>query len=247
LVAGLDLRQFAGVLAHEFGHFTQGFAMRLTYIIRRINGWFARVAYERDAWDVWLERWAEEEEDWRMGLVLACARLGVWFSRLLLKLLMWGGHGIGCFLLRQMEYDADSYQIKVAGSEAFESVVKRLHVLGVTLQFSYHTMRLSWLQHRQLPESFPAFLMRQLQALPFEQQVQMEDTAGLGQTGLFDTHPANGDRIRRARQAGLPGIVELEGPASALFTQFDAVSRQVTKVHYSDDLGLDLRKVNFVG
>ena len=30
LVQGLDLRQFAGVLAHEFGHFAQGGAMRLT-------------------------------------------------------------------------------------------------------------------------------------------------------------------------------------------------------------------------
>ena len=35
LVAGLNLRQFAGVLAHEFGHFSQGAGMRLTYVIRR--------------------------------------------------------------------------------------------------------------------------------------------------------------------------------------------------------------------
>jgi hypothetical protein len=31
----------------------------------------------------------------------------VGFSRLILKLLMFLGHGVGCFLLRQMEYDAD--------------------------------------------------------------------------------------------------------------------------------------------
>src|SRR5207237_10899472 len=41
LVAALSLREFAGVLAHEFGHFTQGFAMRLSYLIRSINAWFA--------------------------------------------------------------------------------------------------------------------------------------------------------------------------------------------------------------
>ncbi|MGV3756780.1 MAG: M48 family metallopeptidase, partial [Verrucomicrobiota bacterium] len=51
LVAGLSAKQLAGVIAHEFGHFTQGFGMRLTYIIRSINAWFARIAYERDAWD----------------------------------------------------------------------------------------------------------------------------------------------------------------------------------------------------
>lgn len=37
LAAGLDMRQFAGVLAHEFGHFAQGAGMRLTYMIRSIN------------------------------------------------------------------------------------------------------------------------------------------------------------------------------------------------------------------
>ena len=34
LVAGMTLRQFTGVLAHEFGHFSQGTGMRLTYVIR---------------------------------------------------------------------------------------------------------------------------------------------------------------------------------------------------------------------
>lgn len=56
LVAGLDMRQFAGVLAHEFGHFSQGVGMRLTYIIRSISHWFTRVVYERDSWDEWLAR-----------------------------------------------------------------------------------------------------------------------------------------------------------------------------------------------
>ncbi len=37
LVAGLSLREFAGVLAHEFGHFSQGAGMRLTYVIRSIS------------------------------------------------------------------------------------------------------------------------------------------------------------------------------------------------------------------
>ncbi|MBT6155735.1 MAG: hypothetical protein HOH82_13845, partial [Planctomycetaceae bacterium] len=32
LVAGMSTRQFAGVLAHEFGHFSQGAGMRLTYV-----------------------------------------------------------------------------------------------------------------------------------------------------------------------------------------------------------------------
>lgn len=56
LVTGMDLRQLTGVLAHELGHFAQGGAMRLTYIVRSINSWFARVIYERDSMDWWLIR-----------------------------------------------------------------------------------------------------------------------------------------------------------------------------------------------
>src|SRR5208282_3052405 len=54
LAAGLTAEEFAGVLAHEFGHFGQGVGMRLTYVVRSINLWFLRVVYQRDSWDVWL-------------------------------------------------------------------------------------------------------------------------------------------------------------------------------------------------
>ena len=55
LLAGLTQREIAGVIAHEFGHFRQGAGMRISYLIRRVNGWFARVVYERDAWDEAIE------------------------------------------------------------------------------------------------------------------------------------------------------------------------------------------------
>ena len=55
LMAGMSLSQFAGVLAHEFGHFAQGTGTRLSWLIRTINQWFARVVYERDAWDARLD------------------------------------------------------------------------------------------------------------------------------------------------------------------------------------------------
>lgn len=244
LVAGLNLREFAGVMAHEFGHFTQGFGMRLSYIIRSINLWFARVVYERDAWDVMLIEWAEEAQDWRIMLVASCARFGVWCSRLLLMLLMFIGHGVSCFLLRQMEYDADSYEIKLAGSEATESTIKRLNVLGEALARSYKEMRSTWNTSKKLPESFPAFLVHQHSKLSEQARTHIEDRVGLARTGLFHSHPSDGDRIRRARQADEPGIFHLELPATVLFANFEVVARQITMLHYNDDLGLDCTAAN---
>ncbi len=245
LVAGMSARQFAGIVAHEFGHFTQGFGMRLTYLIRSINAWFARIAYERDAWDVTLAQWAEEGEDWRIMLIASLARLAVWMSRLILKLLLFIGHGIGCFMLRQMEYDADSYEIKLAGSETFESAAKQLHVLGAALGHSYKEMRVGWNLNKRLPENFPGYLMNHLSKLPPATRAKLEDTAGMGKTSVFDTHPSDGDRIRQARRAGEPGVFDLNAPAAALFTNFDALAKQVTCLHYEDDLGIPLEMVTF--
>ena len=243
LVGSFNMREFAGVIAHEFGHFTQGFGMRLSYIVRSVNGWFARVVYERDAWDVMLEEWATEAEDGRVMLVVNLARLGVWFTRLFLMLLMLIGHGVSCFLLRQMEYDADSYEIKLAGSTVFEETVRRLAVLGEALGKAYKEMRATWNLSRRLPDNFPAYLMRHEGSIPPAVRNRIQDTLGLARTGLFHTHPSDGDRIRRARRAGEPGIFHLDLPASVLFSNFEGASRQITLLHYSEDLGIPCNAV----
>ena len=153
LATGLEMRQFAGVLAHEFGHFAQGAGMRLTYIIRKINFWFARVVYERDEWDLKLEQYAKGG-DWRVLIVLHTARGCVWLSRRILWALMHTGHAISCFMLRQMEYDADSYEAKLAGSDAFEATASRLRVLNAATQVAYQDVRQSWASNR-LPGTCP--------------------------------------------------------------------------------------------
>ncbi|HTL18769.1 MAG TPA: M48 family metallopeptidase, partial [Patescibacteria group bacterium] len=108
LAAGLDIRQFAGVVSHELGHCTQAMAMRLRYVINTIDRWFIRVVYERDTWDEALDEWIESAEDWRASLIVGCVGLGVWASRKVLSLLMLSGHAASCFLSRQMEYHADA-------------------------------------------------------------------------------------------------------------------------------------------
>ncbi len=55
----------------------------------------------------------------------------VWLSRRILWALMQVGHGVSCFMLRQMEYDADRYECQVAGSDAFRETMLRLAELDV--------------------------------------------------------------------------------------------------------------------
>ncbi len=245
LVAGLNMRQFAGVIAHEFGHFTQGFGMRLSYIARSINAWFFRVVYERDQWDVALEEWGRAE-DARVAIVVGIAKLGVWFSRRILQMLMLIGHGISCFMLRQMEYDADYYEIRLAGSEPFEQTFGRLHTLGILSEISYKEMRTSWNLNRRLPDSVPAFLLTKEMEHGETIQGKLKKSMPNSRTQLFDTHPSDADRVRCARLANSPGIFHIERPAAELFSNFPAVSRIVTMIHYQDDLDIPVATANLV-
>lgn len=240
LVANLSARELAGVIAHEFGHFTQGAGMRLSYIIRSINFWFARVAYQRDAWDEALVNWSNEVEDGRVAIIVWAVQISVWFSRLILKLLLFTGHIVSGFMLRQMEYDADAYEIKVAGSEAFESTMRKLSTLGAALQLTYKQIHVTWKKTQQLPDNLSELLRQAHEQLPADVLQKIDDALGLHRTSLFDSHPSSADRIRRARQAGDPGIFHDERPATDLFSSFDHPARFVTLLHYTDDLGIPI-------
>ena len=79
LAATMSVRELTAVLAHEFGHFSQGVGMRFSYLTVVINRWFARVVYERDAWDERLTEWSRES-DVRIAIILvrmsgSCASL----------------------------------------------------------------------------------------------------------------------------------------------------------------------------
>jgi Zn-dependent protease with chaperone function len=244
LAAGLDMRQFAGVLAHEFGHFAQGAGMRLTYVIRKINFWFARVVFERDEWDLKLER-AARGTDWRLAIVLHASRGCVWLTRRILWALMQAGHAISCFMLRQMEYDADSYETKLAGSDAFEQTVSRLPILSVATQVAYEDVRQSWASNR-LPENLPLLIDHKANTLSADIRQKLSNSSESKKTGWFDTHPSDADRVRAARKLNQPGIFRLTEPATALFSNFSAVSKTVTRHQYEKHLELEFTEQNLM-
>lgn len=234
LMAGLTAREFAGVIAHEFGHFTQGLAMRLFYIIENINFWFARVIYERDSWDAYLEEMAETEEAY-LAFMVGFARLGVWFSRRILTLLMLFGRAISCYLSRQMEYNADQFEIRLAGSQAFESTSNRLTELNALHHVAMREMRVSWNLNKRLPNNLPRFILnKQNSEVGGKVQKLLKEDLGFVKTGLFHTHPSNADRVREARLAQAPGIFKLDAPAASLFQNFDAVAGIVTRLTYQE-------------
>jgi hypothetical protein len=240
LVAGLNTRQLAGVLAHEFGHFSQGFGMRLTYLIRSLNMWFMRVVYQRDAADDWL-RESASEADVRLGWVLYLAMGGVWLSRRVLWALMYVGHFFGSYLLRQMEFDADRFETRLAGSGAFEQTARQLHALNVAAQGAYADLR-EFYREGRLGDDLPRLIMARASQLSPEIKKAIDKDIAMRKTGMFDTHPCDGDRIVAAKREDVDGVFQVELPASVLLTNFDASSKGATLEFYRGIFGNQLEK-----
>ena len=245
LAAGLTMRQLAGVLAHEFGHFAQGTGMRLTFIVRSINMWFARVVYERDAWDEWLERTSRDGGHWGIMIVLLLSRLFVFLTRRVLWLLMIVGHAISSFMMRQMEYDADRYETRVAGSDAFAATSERLSMLSVASRAAFNDLQAAW-QERRLGDDISLLIRHRDFTMPAEVRQAVQKMGAEGKTGWFDTHPCDASRIASSRRENAPGLFTLDDPATDLFADFCMTSRDATVMFYQRDLGLPVRGENLV-
>lgn len=244
LVHGLSARQLAGVLAHEFGHFAQGAGMALTFVIRSINAWFARVVFERDQWDATLASWTDQG-DFRVRLIVALAQGGVWLSRQVLHGLMIVGHAITCLQLRQMEYDADYYEIQLAGSEEFIATAQELVRLGTAANVAFHELGELW-RTRQLVDDFPGFVAAKRARFDETFLAKIDQQGREGKTGWLDTHPSNRDRDSAARRLALPGILRSEASARALFVEYDELARTATRHFYQQELGLAVDESAFV-
>jgi len=240
LVAGLTMRQFGGVLAHEFGHFAQGAGMRLTYLIRSISFWFTRVVYERDAWDDKLAEWSSSV-DLRIGWVLYLTRFGIWLTRKVLWVLMIAGHFVGGYLLRQMEFDADRHEARLAGSRTFATTARQLSVLGVAYRGAMADLG-NFYREGRLGDNLPKLILLNVDQLPEKVHAKIDEMILESKTGRFDTHPCDRERMASAARENTDGIFQLRLPAAHLFKRFDFLSRAVTWDYYKEIFGTDLKK-----
>ena len=230
LVAGLTLRQFAGVLAHEFGHFTQGAGMRLGYVIRMINLWFVRVVYERDAWDERLE-WLAARGGGRLWLVLQSIRFSVWLSRRVLWLLMKAAQAMSCYLSRQMEFHADKYFFRLVGAETMAAAFHRLPILAFASEGAWSDLD-DFYRDGRLGDNLPKLIIANVKQFSKEVLAQIDKTVDETESSVFNTHPADKVRIAQAAAENPAGVFRIEAPAAVLFRDFDNLSRQSTWDQY---------------
>ncbi|MDB6065061.1 MAG: heat shock protein HtpX [Pedosphaera sp.] len=238
LVAGLNVDQLAGVIAHEYGHFSQGSAMRAHYIIRQINFWFFRLVYQRDGMDMALEQSSEDDDQYaRVRIFLYMTRLGVWLGRRILWLFMFMGNLLSSFMSRQMEYNADRYQLNLTGTENYLSTQLRIRHLDLGQAIVLQKLRVKWKKEQKLFDQIPHLIVNHANELSAEVQGKVHAAASQKKTGLFDSHPSDADRKAHALAANEPGIFQNSAPAASLFTNFPELSSKATMFHYRSVFG----------
>lgn len=237
LARGLRTDQFAGVLAHEFGHFSQGAGMRFSYAIRSVNNWFARVVYERDDWDEMLAE-RRSSGDFRLRIVFAIASAAVWIGRKILWVLMWTAHLLSCFLSRQMEYDADLHEIRLTGSKTFAATQRALPELQSARHEAFEDLaRMSRLG--TLMVDFPQLIGHVFDRMNPEWRGAIRRAQEETKGKLWDTHPTDAARILRAETEADPGVFWSADPATGLFRDFPGLSERFTTRWLQERYGVD--------
>jgi hypothetical protein len=246
LAGALSVREFTGVLAHEFGHFTQSTAMRLGYIVQSVNRWFARVVFERDAWDQMLHE-GQQSGSVTVQLMVAVSRLCVWVSRGVLWVLMVAGQSVSSFMSRQMEYNADEHHVRISGSTSFRPTHLTIHLLSAAMEQALGHLQQMW-QERRLADDVVALVQGHYRTLAEDRETatRLETAVFGGSTGVLDTHPAPKDRVARASALGRAGIVQSVQPSSALFRDFTSLSKSLTLQFYQEQLGEQIPEQNLV-
>jgi hypothetical protein len=137
---------------------------------------------------------------------------------------------------RQMEYDADRCQARLVGSPLVASVLRRVNVVLAAERGAFVDLGENWKEGR-LADDLPRLIAANVEQLPPQAMQAIDAGIERGRTGLFDTHPADRDRIASAVREDAPGVFHLDGPATDLFRDFDALAQAATADYYRGVFG----------
>lgn len=231
LLAGMSLNQVAGVIAHEFGHFSQTGSIFLDRTIRQINFWFAHAVYGRSVIDEYIDALTQDGDGNVLVMLFGfLVLLLVGSSKAVLWCLMIVGHGVSSTLMRRMEYDADRYEIGIVGSDVFQATLKRLVELSlaneIAADLAFNTDR-----GDNLPKNFPEFTAAIADHDPRIAK-KARKLIKKEQSSWFASHPTTAARLRVAERLQEPSIFDVKYPASALVTGFRSKAKDITDALY---------------
>lgn len=235
LLYGFSVNNLAGVIAHEFGHFTQGLGMRLTFLIHSIYLWLASLAYGDEDWYDAINRWGEQVPGIVAGIVgwgFALLYICIFITRLIARGLLFLATLFSSHLLRQMEYDADAYEIELVGTECFKNTFYRILLMDVSTLEVNERIVPTWQNARKRIEDIPLSVYQEARNMPPDLRDRVKQHIAEAKTGYWDSHPSAAARIRRTERDLQAGTFTRSEGAHVLLSDIQTLSRRVTGEMY---------------
>lgn len=251
LVNSLNLSEFKAVLAHEFGHFSQG-SMRLGSYVYVSNRIIADMVFTRDRWDNFLEDW--RSSDIRLAIFAWALTPFVFLVRQLMILMYKGLNALQSALSRQMEFHADRVAVSAAGSDAILFALYKLGPASQAFQFAFQQLQIA--AEADLYSNNIFYHQRQMKEYLMKKEAEFKDNSfssiqhpekrhqpylfkkseAMGE-GMYASHPSNYARELNAKKIYVQGAVD-ERPAWVLFEQADQLAEKVTAKTWELNFGL---------
>jgi Zn-dependent protease with chaperone function len=136
-------------------------------------------------------------------------------------------HAASCGMSRLMEYDADRYEARLAGSKTFAETSKRLHTLYYGAEQFFKSLGR---RPVEVTGNFVRDIVNHCGTLDDLDEKRMRRRRKKEKTGWFDTHPSTADRIASANEEDAPGIFRSKLPAEAVFHEFDQLCLSLQRI-----------------
>jgi Zn-dependent protease with chaperone function len=244
LLQTLNLTELKALLAHELGHFAQS-SMRVGSYVYMANKVLSDIVYGRD----FLDRFLLEMKSWdeRLAVFAEVFSVILGYLRLALEAIFKGINLLNLSLLRQMEFNADRFAVKMAGSDAVGQVLNRCqyadevwaklqadlwaasdHHLYSDNIFAHFETASAAVAHSKKNTNWGARAeVRGPDAFLFTKE---KDHAKV--PDMWATHPSNYDRERQAKATYFPAETD-ERSAWLLLRDSAGLRRAVSKSYYA--------------
>ncbi|MCM2369352.1 M48 family metalloprotease [Aporhodopirellula aestuarii] len=240
LIASQSAEQLGSVIAHEFGHFRQGSAMRSTYLVRSLTGWFFEKAFLGQLRADLIEYYQDAEES--NDSFLAVISFIGWLGRKIMLCFGYTGHALAGSLSREMEFDADRHAVHLAGTKSFIQSMANVERFGVAHGVTIENLRMLYLSSGVLVDNIPRFMIYigetmsngVIQRIAQEKQREKQER--------FDTHPPTRERVAAAKEINQAGLLHMQRPASDLVRNWQSVCELTTLDFYGQVIGKPVEK-----
>src|SRR5690606_38647524 len=202
-----------------------------------------------DEWDERLQRWLDDGDEGDGGnlfhLMCGLTQFCLGLTRVFLRGLFQLSFRMSRRLSQEMEFDADRYEVAVAGSDSFAATALRLRALSQAMDEVQRLNAKAWREGTLVADLPAAAALRMGQWRAEDWQAVERQLDNDDETRYWDSHPADQARIANAVAQPVAGMFVDERPAADLFADFPALSREVTE-HYYRAMDLEFGARNLV-